>query len=123
MAFPILMMSSTPGCFAWEPNSRLPDLLLASEAFGGRTHYDGTLHYPQWERLRCGYLLRKASKHQLNPACANNQDSPLYASGDSSYPILRLPNAPAAMILTAKAACGDDAEPVCSRHLFRFLRF
>jgi hypothetical protein len=57
-----------------------------------------------------------------NPGCVNNRGSPLYASGNSSYQILRLPNAPAAMILKSKPASGDDADPLSSRHLFRFLR-
>ena len=34
-----------------------------------------------------------------NPGCVNNRGSPLYASGNSSYQILRFPNAPAAMML------------------------
>ena len=57
-----------------------------------------------------------------NPGCVNNRGSPLYASGNSSYQILRFPNAPAAMIFTATAAYGDDADPLSSRLLFRFLR-
>jgi len=31
-------------------------------------------------------------------------------------------NEPTAMMLKAKAACGDDADPLSSRHLFGFLR-
>jgi len=43
-----------------------------------------------------------------NPGCSNNRGSPLYTSGNLSYQIPLLPNAPAAMRLKAKAACGDD---------------
>jgi hypothetical protein len=45
-----------------------------------------------------------------NPGCVNNRGSPLYASGNSSYQILRIPNAPAAMIFTAEAAYGDNGQ-------------
>jgi hypothetical protein len=58
-----------------------------------------------------------------NPGCVNNRGSPLYASGNSSYQILPFPNAPAAMIFTAKTACGDEADPLSPRHLFGFLHF
>jgi hypothetical protein len=57
-----------------------------------------------------------------NPGCVNNRGSPLYASGNSSYQILLFPNAPAAMIFRATTAYRDDADPLSSRHLFRFLR-
>src|SRR2546428_13823491 len=43
-----------------------------------------------------------------NPGCANNRGPPLYTSGSLSYQIAPFPNAPAAMMLRAKAAYGDD---------------
>jgi len=52
----------------------------------------------------------------------NNRGSPLYASENSSYQIVLFSNQPAAMMFKAKAACGDDADPLSSRHLFGFLR-
>jgi hypothetical protein len=45
-----------------------------------------------------------------NPGCGNNRGSPLYVSGNSFYQIQPFPNAPAAMILKAKVAYGDDAD-------------
>jgi hypothetical protein len=45
-----------------------------------------------------------------NPGWRNNRGSPSHASGHLSYQILRLPNAPAAMIFKSKAAYGDDAD-------------
>jgi hypothetical protein len=44
-------------------------------------------------------------------------------SGSSSYQTWLFPNAPAAMMLKAKAASGDDTDPLSYRRLFRFLRF
>ena len=58
-----------------------------------------------------------------NPGCANNRGSPPYASGNSSYQSPLLPNAPAAMILKAKTAYGDDANPLSNRRVFRFMHF
>jgi hypothetical protein len=58
-----------------------------------------------------------------NPGCANNRGSPPYASGNSSYQIPLLPNAPAAMMLKAKTAYGDDADPLSNRRVFRFIHF
>src|ERR1035437_196915 len=43
-----------------------------------------------------------------NPGCANSRGSPPYISRNSSYQIPPSPNAPAAMILKAKTASGDD---------------
>src|SRR5271157_1320192 len=43
-----------------------------------------------------------------NPGWANNRGSPPYISRNSSYQIPLSTNAPAAMILKAKAACGDE---------------
>src|SRR2546427_260238 len=43
-----------------------------------------------------------------NPGCANNRGPPLYTSGSLSYQVAPYPNAPAAMMLRAKAAYGDD---------------
>jgi hypothetical protein len=57
-----------------------------------------------------------------NPGCANNRGSPPYASENSSYQIPLLPNAPAAMILKAKAY-GDDANPLSNRPVFKFIHF
>src|SRR5208283_3850788 len=43
-----------------------------------------------------------------NPGWANNRGSPPYVSRNSSYQIPRSANAPAAMILKANTACGDE---------------
>src|SRR5271157_5194427 len=43
-----------------------------------------------------------------NPGWANNRGSPPYISRHSSYQIPLSPNAPAAMILKPKTACGDE---------------
>src|SRR5208282_5325731 len=43
-----------------------------------------------------------------NPGWANNRGSPPYISRNSSYQIPRSSNAPTAMILKTKTACGDD---------------
>src|SRR5208282_2093414 len=43
-----------------------------------------------------------------NPGCANNRGSPPYISRNSSYQIPLPPNAPAAMRLKPKTACGDE---------------
>jgi hypothetical protein len=67
--------------------------------------------------------VRRIGPPMKNPGCANNRGSPPYASGYSSYQILWFPNAPAAMIFKSKTACGDDADPLSYRLLFRFLRF
>jgi hypothetical protein len=56
------------------------------------------------------------------PRLAKQPGFPLYASGHSSYQILWLPNAPAAMIFKSKTAFGDDADSPSHRPLFRFLR-
>ena len=43
-----------------------------------------------------------------NPGCANSRGSPLYISRNSSYQIPLSPNAPTAMIVKPKTACGDE---------------
>jgi hypothetical protein len=43
-----------------------------------------------------------------NPGCANSRGSPPDIPWNSSYQILLSSNAPAAMMLKSKAACGDD---------------
>ena len=43
-----------------------------------------------------------------NPGWANNRGSPPYISRNSSYQIPLSPDAPAAMILKPRTACGDD---------------
>src|ERR1039458_6007135 len=43
-----------------------------------------------------------------NPGWANNRGSPPYISRNSSYQIPLSANAPAAMILKPKTACGDE---------------
>ena len=55
-----------------------------------------------------------------NPGCANNRGSPLYASGNSSYQILRFPNAPAAMMLihSPTGICTDFYVLKCVRAPF-----
>ena len=67
--------------------------------------------------------VRQIGPPTKNPGCANNRGSPLYASGNSSYQILRFPNAPAAMIFKSKTAYGDDADALSYRLTFKFLRF
>ena len=59
--------------------------------------------------------VRQIGPPMKNPGCANKRGSPLYASGNSSYQILRFPIAPAAMIFRSKTACGDDADPLSYR--------
>jgi hypothetical protein len=67
--------------------------------------------------------VRRIGPPMKNPGWANNRGSPLHASGNSSYQILRFPNAPAAMIFKSKTAYGDDADALSYRLMFRFLRF
>ena len=67
--------------------------------------------------------VRRIGPPTKNPGCANNRGSPLCASGNSSYQILRFPNAPAEMIFKSKTAYGDDADALSYRLMFRFLRF
>jgi len=58
-----------------------------------------------------------------NPGCGKQPGFSSVHLREIILPNPQFPKPPAAMMLKARTACGDDADPLSHRLVFKFLRF